>query len=178
MTRGRNISRPEAPERTCIVTGNTGPTDAMVRFVVGPDGSVVPDILGKLPGRGMWVAAQRDVVERAGKGAFSRSAKAQVTVPDGLAVVKVKGTDQVRLTWDPSPDPCNDGYQVYAAPTARPLIAPSFPDDPPFADITDTDADGSPTDTSFTGQALGSGLTVFLVIDVGTSGEPGPAGHY
>ena len=85
MTRGRNTSRPEAPERICIVTGNTGPTDAMVRFVVGPDRSVVPDILGKLPGRGMWVAAQRDVVERAGKGAFSRSAKAQVTVPDGLA---------------------------------------------------------------------------------------------
>lgn len=37
----------------------------MVRFVVGPDGSVVPDIAAKLPGRGYWVSATRDAIEKA-----------------------------------------------------------------------------------------------------------------
>ena len=85
MTRGRKKTRPEAPERSCIVTGDSGSTDGMIRFVVGPDGAVVPDVMGKLPGRGMWVTAKRDVVERAGRGQFSRSAKMAVTAPDGLA---------------------------------------------------------------------------------------------
>jgi hypothetical protein len=51
---------------------------------VGPDDQIVPDILGKLPGRGIWVTASRDALDKAGKGQFSRSAKAKVTVPDGL----------------------------------------------------------------------------------------------
>ena len=37
----------------------------MVRFVVGPDGTVVPDIAEKLPGRGLWLTAERDIVSRA-----------------------------------------------------------------------------------------------------------------
>ena len=40
------------PERTCIVTREVGPPDAMIRFVVGPDGVVVPDLRHRLPGRG------------------------------------------------------------------------------------------------------------------------------
>lgn len=62
-------------ERRCIVTGAVGGPDAMVRFVVGPDGAVVPDIDERLPGRGMWVTAAREVLERAmAKGAFARAA--------------------------------------------------------------------------------------------------------
>ena len=73
-------------ERRCIVTGATGAPDAMVRFVVGPDGSAVPDIDERLPGRGMWVTATRDVLERAmAKGAFSRAAAQKVTVDAALA---------------------------------------------------------------------------------------------
>lgn len=52
--------------------------------MVGPDGQVVPDILEKLPGRGMWVSADRAILAKAGKGQFSRSAKGPVTVPDNL----------------------------------------------------------------------------------------------
>lgn len=52
--------------------------------MVGPDNQVVPDVLEKLPGRGLWVTASRDVIEKAGKGQFSRSAKMAVTVPDAL----------------------------------------------------------------------------------------------
>jgi len=85
MTRGGKRDETDGPERRCIVTGEVGPKPGLVRFVVGPDQSVVPDILGKLPGRGMWVTATRDAIEKAGRGQFSRAAKAPVKVPDGLA---------------------------------------------------------------------------------------------
>lgn len=86
MTRGGNKkNHDEGPERRCIVTGESQPKSGLVRFVVGPDGGIVPDILGKLPGRGMYVTADRTALEAASKGQFSRSAKQPVTVPEGLA---------------------------------------------------------------------------------------------
>ena len=85
MTRGGAQKRPEEPERRCLVTGETGPKAGLVRFVVGPDHSVVPDVAGKLPGRGMYVTASRPILEQARKGQFARAAKAPVTVPDALA---------------------------------------------------------------------------------------------
>ena len=86
MTRGgRQKDRDAGPERRCIVTGDSQPKAGLVRFVVGPDGSVVPDVLGKLPGRGMYVSATRAALDAAKKGQFSRSARQPVTVPDGLA---------------------------------------------------------------------------------------------
>lgn len=84
MTRGGKQSDQDGPERRCIVTGEVQPKAGLIRFVIGPDNQVVPDILGKLPGRGMWVTANKAVLEQAGKGQFARSAKAQVTVPPGL----------------------------------------------------------------------------------------------
>lgn len=85
MTRGgHNKDRDEA-ERKCIVTGEVQPKAGLIRFVVGPDNQVYPDILGKLPGRGMYVTADRAVLEEARKGQFSRAAKQAVTVPDNLA---------------------------------------------------------------------------------------------
>ncbi|SDI80413.1 hypothetical protein SAMN04488026_100782 [Aliiruegeria lutimaris] len=57
----------------------------MIRFVVGPDGGIVPDLAGKLPGRGIWVTATRDALALAvKKKAFARGAKRQVAVPEGL----------------------------------------------------------------------------------------------
>ncbi len=84
MTRGGKISDGEDPERKCIVTGEVQPKAGLIRFVVGPDNLVYPDVLEKLPGRGMWVTADRATLDKAGKGQFSRSAKKQVTVPEGL----------------------------------------------------------------------------------------------
>ena len=55
------------PERTCIATRTVRPAEEMIRFVLGPDGAVVPDIRRKLPGRGVWVTGDR--VRRAGGGA-------------------------------------------------------------------------------------------------------------
>jgi predicted RNA-binding protein YlxR (DUF448 family) len=48
----------------------------MIRFVVGPDGDVVPDLARRLPGRGLWVKAERAAVERAvAKNLFARGAR-------------------------------------------------------------------------------------------------------
>ena len=75
----------DGPDRKCIATGEVQPKYGLVRFVVGPEGQVVPDILGKLPGRGMYVAADRAAIELAAKkNLFSRAAKTQVTVPEDL----------------------------------------------------------------------------------------------
>ena len=71
----------KAPERTCIVTRASGQKDGLIRFVVGPDRSVVPDIRARLPGRGAWVTADADTVRLAmRRKAFSRAFKAEVSV--------------------------------------------------------------------------------------------------
>jgi predicted RNA-binding protein YlxR (DUF448 family) len=85
MTRGGRREDRDAPERRCLVTGETGPKEGLVRFVLSPDGVVVPDVAGKLPGRGMYVTASRPILEEARKGQFARAAKAPATVPDDLA---------------------------------------------------------------------------------------------
>lgn len=73
-------------DRTCIVTRQVADPADLIRFVAGPDGSVVPDLKGKLPGRGTWVGLHRPLVERAvARGLFARALKAQVSVPEGLA---------------------------------------------------------------------------------------------
>ena len=75
----------DGPERTCIVTRRKGSPDAMIRFVVGPDGGVVPDVRGRLPGRGVWVTASEPLVAAAVKRhAFDRGFKAKVQVDPAL----------------------------------------------------------------------------------------------
>jgi uncharacterized protein len=71
--------------RLCIVTREVKPIDDMIRFVVGPDRTVVPDIKRKLPGRGVWVTARRSVLADAIRcKAFPRGFKADVTVLQNL----------------------------------------------------------------------------------------------
>src|SRR5690349_540378 len=73
-------------ERRDIVTGEVRDEAELIRFVAGPDGAVVPDLARKLPGRGIWVAADRTSVETAAKkGLFSRSAKAKLQAAPDLA---------------------------------------------------------------------------------------------
>ncbi len=72
-------------DRTCIVTRRQSQPDELIRFVLGPDNSVVPDVKRNLPGRGCWVSADRINVEKAAKkGAFSRAFKSDVIVPPDL----------------------------------------------------------------------------------------------
>jgi uncharacterized protein len=86
MTRGGREKDQDEPERKCIATGESQPKAGLIRFCVGPDGVVVPDVLGKLPGRGIYVSADRELIDKAAKkGLFSRAARQPVKVPDGLA---------------------------------------------------------------------------------------------
>lgn len=91
-----DTDRPEDPEdlpgepergplRRCLVTRESLPKEAMIRFVLGPDRVLVPDLEGRLPGRGMWLSAKADVLERAVKrGAFAKAARGTVHLPPDL----------------------------------------------------------------------------------------------
>lgn len=86
MTRGGREKDRDEPERKCIATGESQPKAGLIRFCLGPDGQIAPDILGKLPGRGVYVSADRAALDRAAKkNLFSRAARQPVKVPEGLA---------------------------------------------------------------------------------------------
>jgi uncharacterized protein len=84
-TAGQPEDEETGPHRRCIVSGAVGPVECMIRFVVGPDGIIVPDLESRLPGRGIWLSARRDVVNTASaKGLFAKAARRKVTVPPDL----------------------------------------------------------------------------------------------
>ena len=86
MARGGRDKDRDGPERRCIVSGETGSPETLIRFALSPEGVATPDLAEKLPGRGIWVTATREAVESAAKKKlFSRAARAQAQVPDGLA---------------------------------------------------------------------------------------------
>jgi predicted RNA-binding protein YlxR (DUF448 family) len=72
--------------RRCALTRASHPKDELLRFVLAPDGTIVPDIKEKLPGRGVWLSAAHDIVAEAAKrNVFARTLKAEVEVPEGFA---------------------------------------------------------------------------------------------
>lgn len=76
------------PLRRCIVTRERHAPETMIRFVLGPDRRLVPDLTAGLPGRGMWLSARRDVLETAlTRKAFARAARADVLVPADLPAI-------------------------------------------------------------------------------------------
>ncbi|WP_299152747.1 RNA-binding protein [uncultured Tateyamaria sp.] len=84
---GASKDRSDGPERKCIATGEVQPKYGLIRFVVGPEAQIVPDIAGKLPGRGIYVAADRTALDKAvAKKLFARGAKQPVQVPENLTV--------------------------------------------------------------------------------------------
>lgn len=85
MARGGRTKDRDDPERKCIATGEVFAKSELIRFAVGPDGEIVPDLLSKLPGRGIYVSADRAALEKASKkGLFARAAKRPVKLPDDL----------------------------------------------------------------------------------------------
>jgi predicted RNA-binding protein YlxR (DUF448 family) len=81
-TGGRDRS---APVRLCAVTRAQRPVEDLVRFVLGPDGTIVPDLARRLPGRGVWVEARRETLATAvRRKVFARSLQRQVVVPEDL----------------------------------------------------------------------------------------------
>src|SRR5918996_1355326 len=83
MERGERTS-----VRTCLVTRVAHPPNELIRFVVDPDGLVVPDLANRLPGRGAWVLCDRHAVAAAvSSKAFARSLHRQATAPADLAAL-------------------------------------------------------------------------------------------
>lgn len=79
--------RPARPThvRRCVATRAARDDRHMIRFVVGPGGMLVPDIAGRLPGRGLWVGADRETLMRAiARGGFAKAAKAKVRAEPDL----------------------------------------------------------------------------------------------
>ena len=72
--------------RRCALTRARRPKDELIRFVLGPDGAVVPDLKERLPGRGVWLTAAHDrVAEAAKRNVFARALKTEAKVPESLA---------------------------------------------------------------------------------------------
>jgi hypothetical protein len=85
------------------VTRERLPKERMIRFVIGPDRQVVPDLTARLPGRGIWLSASRDVISLQSDGdegrqketggsadrhlarAFARAARGPVSLPSDLS---------------------------------------------------------------------------------------------
>jgi predicted RNA-binding protein YlxR (DUF448 family) len=72
-------------DRKCIFTGEKRRKSELVRFVVGPDKVIVPDIVGRLPGKGFWLKSSKSVIfDACKKNIFARHARTSVTVPEDL----------------------------------------------------------------------------------------------
>src|SRR6516225_7531116 len=76
--------RAPGTHRFCAASGAVRPVDEMIRFVVGPDGTAVPDLKRRLPGRGIWITATRQALRGAiARKAFARAFKRDVRLgPD------------------------------------------------------------------------------------------------
>lgn len=85
MARGGHHRTDGGGTRRCIVTGDSGPRNGLIRFVLDPRGALTLDLAEKLPGRGYWVAASGKALAEAGRrNVFSRMADRAVIVPDDL----------------------------------------------------------------------------------------------
>jgi len=88
-----------ATMRMCAVSREARPIDALIRFVVSPQGDIVPDLKRKLPGRGMWVTASRKAVAEAVrrhhfKKAFKRDLRVSPTLPTDTETLLVRSVTE------------------------------------------------------------------------------------
>jgi predicted RNA-binding protein YlxR (DUF448 family) len=87
MTAARKMTEDDhnGRERRDIVSGEVMSDARLIRFAAAPDGTVVPDVAAKLPGRGLWVAASKAAIATAvEKKLFGRAAKANVAAAPDL----------------------------------------------------------------------------------------------
>lgn len=85
---GPELDADSGPERRCVATGEVGPKDALYRFVLDPDGRLVPDLDSRLPGRGLYLTPSVEAFAIAAKRrSFARAARRPVEVPDELVAL-------------------------------------------------------------------------------------------
>jgi predicted RNA-binding protein YlxR (DUF448 family) len=88
-----------ATMRMCAVSREVRPIDELIRFVVSPQGDVIPDLKRKLPGRGLWVSASRRTVAEAvrrhqfSKG-FKRDVRVAATLPADTEALLVRSATE------------------------------------------------------------------------------------
>ncbi len=79
------VDEEKGPLRRCIATGVVQPKDGMIRFAIAPDGEIVPDLAENLPGRGLWLTAEQNILDKAfKKNLFSKAARRTVRIPADL----------------------------------------------------------------------------------------------
>ncbi len=84
--------RVDASMRRCLVTREVRAPERLIRFVLDPEGRVQPDLDARLPGRGMWLSADRNVVKKAvARNLFARAARA----PAGVAADLVEQVERL-----------------------------------------------------------------------------------
>ncbi len=72
--------------RRCILSRQEYNSDALIRFVAGPDNRIVPDLAERLPGRGLWLRAERGAIEQAiAEKRFAKAGRSQIIAEAGLA---------------------------------------------------------------------------------------------
>ena len=75
----------EYGEHVCLVTGQQKPASEMVRFVVDPDGYLVPDLSMKLPGKGLWVRGEKKyLIEAVRRNVFLQMSSCDVKISEGI----------------------------------------------------------------------------------------------
>jgi predicted RNA-binding protein YlxR (DUF448 family) len=85
-------------ERLCAATGEVKSVDHMLRFVVGPDQAVIPDLKRRLPGRGIWITATRQALELAvRRKSFARSFKREISTACDLVAMTERLLEQAAL---------------------------------------------------------------------------------
>ncbi|MBP5535100.1 MAG: DUF448 domain-containing protein [Alphaproteobacteria bacterium] len=81
-----------AGERRCLVSGEPRPREALIRFVLGPDDMVYPDLMEKLDGRGVWISAEKSVLQTAvSKRLFNKGFGKSVKIPENLVQIVQDG---------------------------------------------------------------------------------------
>ena len=82
-------------ERRCALTHEVKPAAELIRFVVGPDGVLVPDTDARAEGRGVWISlGEKQIAEAVKKKAFAKSLKSEVRVPDDLPALTRRRLEQ------------------------------------------------------------------------------------
>jgi uncharacterized protein len=85
-------------ERMCAATGEVKSVDHMIRFVIAPDQTVIPDLRRRLPGRGIWITATRQALELAvSRKSFARSFKRDISAAGDLVQMTERLLEQAAL---------------------------------------------------------------------------------
>lgn len=103
--KGRTLLRtpPNENTRRCILSGEREERAGLIRLAIGPDGSVLPDVRARAPGRGAWIGVDRAALDEANakgrlKGAIARAFKTgDLSIPADLGAQVAAALEQDAL---------------------------------------------------------------------------------